>query len=206
LAACCTDHSGTSGKSLCHRRSERGRPNEKRLNKGNPSSHWEDRSPCFQNRRIAVRLLLRGLFLRNKPRRAFLRHLPNLARAASTYSYPPDRSRGLIPLSLFPSCAQGHREGGSRLQSWNLPAGPQAEGDRGFESRSLQRGVGCELRSSQARPASRASLTSVDYDLSYISISPQPGDWSRSSTGHLKGAVVAADQHADGGVLRRGAV
>jgi OsmC-like protein len=29
--------------------------------------------------------------------RAFLRDLPNLARAASTYSYSPDRSRRLIP-------------------------------------------------------------------------------------------------------------
>jgi hypothetical protein len=44
--------------------------------------------------------------------------------------------------------------------------------DRWFESGSLQRGVCCELRSSQARPASRANLTSLDYDLSYISILP----------------------------------
>src|ERR1700681_855530 len=43
---------------------------------------------------------------------------------------------------------------------------------RKFESISLQRGVCCELRSSQARPASRANLTSLYYDLSYISILP----------------------------------
>src|ERR1700730_4755688 len=72
-------------------------------------------------------------------------------------------------------------------------------GDRGFESVSLQRGVRCELRSSQARPASRANLTSLDYDLSYISILPPHPDLGRDHRlGSLKGAVLSAVQRADG--------
>jgi hypothetical protein len=70
--------------------------------------------------------------------RAFLRDLPNLACAAATYSYSPGRSRGLIPTLAPPHMRQGYRKGG-RLQPWDLPPGPQAEGDRGFEFRSLQR-------------------------------------------------------------------
>src|ERR1700726_189446 len=44
---------------------------------------------------------------------------------------------------------------------WSLPA-RRPPRDHEFESDFLQRGVGCELRSSQARPASRASLTSLE--------------------------------------------
>ena len=39
--------------------------------------------------------------------RALLRHLPNLARAASTNSYSPDRSPGLIPTLALPHLRAG---------------------------------------------------------------------------------------------------
>jgi hypothetical protein len=71
--------------------------------------------------------------------------LPNPARAASTYSYSPDRSRARYPVSLFPICGQGCREVDFHLQPWNsLPGPTKAEGDQRFESISLQRGVSNE--------------------------------------------------------------
>src|ERR1700720_1871843 len=91
--------------------------------------------------RIGHRRRCRDGAASRRDERAFLRHLPNLARAASTYSYPPDRSRGLIPTLALPQLRAGTPRRGFRLQSWNFAAGPLAEGDRGFESRSLQQRV-----------------------------------------------------------------
>jgi len=50
-------------------------------------------------------------------------------------------------------------------------------------------------------------LTSLDYDLSYISILPPNPEIGRDHRlGNLKGALLSAVQHADGRLLRRGAV
>src|SRR5580704_1033028 len=107
-------------------------------------------------------------------------------------------ARSILPCSIACSFPTSRWRRGSRRARPDAPS-PQP-GDRGFESCSLQRGVCCELRSSQARPASRANLTSLDYDLSYISILPPNPEIGRDHRlGNLKGAVLSAVQHAAGG-------
>ena len=60
--------------------------------------------------------------------RAFLRDLPNLARAASTYSYSPDGKRGLISTIALPDTRAGtpRREGSPAAQGFT--AGPPGGG------------------------------------------------------------------------------
>jgi hypothetical protein len=55
------------------------------------------------------------------------RQLPNLACAASTYSYSPDRSRGLIPTLALPNLRQGYRKEGRDSESSAIPANSVAQ-------------------------------------------------------------------------------
>jgi hypothetical protein len=72
------------------------------------------RSPAHRaDLRIGHRRRCRDCAASRRDERAFLRDLPNLARAASTYSYSPDRSRGLIPTLALPNLRQGYRKGGA---------------------------------------------------------------------------------------------
>jgi hypothetical protein len=74
--------------------------------------------------------------------------LLNPTRAASTYSYSPDRSRGPIPTLALPHLRAGMPRSGFSPAALEFTAGPhqgtKAEGDQRFESISLQRGVQCE--------------------------------------------------------------
>jgi hypothetical protein len=60
--------------------------------------------------------------------RAFLRHLPNPARAASTYSYSPDRSRGPIPTLALPHLRAGMPRSGFSPAALEFTAGPHQAG------------------------------------------------------------------------------
>jgi hypothetical protein len=62
-------------------------------------------------------------------------------RANIDTSYPPDRSRGLIPTLTLPQLRAGTPRGGFSPAALEFAAGPQAEGDRRFESTSLQQTV-----------------------------------------------------------------
>src|ERR1700719_3551490 len=87
--------------------------------------------------------------------------LPNPARADSTYSYSPDRSRGPIPTLALPHLRAGMPRSGVSPAALELTAGPhqgtKAEGDQRFESISL-RGVVCEPRHLHSTPGERERI------------------------------------------------